>query len=147
MSPFLYHLKFDSEWINATLYRAARTFLGVFVSYVAVDGGLSNVDFRAAWSASLLATILAVGTAMVNLPEITGKGYAKWAAVLIRGVKQFAQTLIAMVPVGVAYLGEVDWSGVLNVAAGSALVSMILGTISILPETQVPKYVAKHLAE
>lgn len=63
------------------------------------------------------------------------KNFLKWLkATAIRTVKTFAETALAMIPVGVR-IDQVDFLDVLAVAAGAALIC-VLSCVPGLPEVQ-----------
>lgn len=61
------------------------------------------------------------------------KSWFKCAAV--RAAKTFAQTLLAAIPMGAAFLGAVNWGLVLSSAALAAIISLAT-SIAGLPEVQ-----------
>lgn len=59
-------------------------------------------------------------------------------AMIIRAVKTFAQTAVALVTVGSA-LSETDWLYILSVSAGSFIVSCLTSVATGLPEAPLEK--------
>ena len=53
----------------------------------------------------------------------------------IRAIKTFAQTFLAMIPMGAAFLGAVNWGMVLSSAALSAILSLAT-SVAGLPEVK-----------
>jgi hypothetical protein len=125
----------DKTFWEATFYRVARTFLTTLLSFVTVAGGINEVNWTPALSASALAGVLSALTALIDLPEAGGKVYPKLVALLIRSGKSFVQALLAFIPTAAVFLTDVDWQQGVKVAAGAALGSLILGLISVLPES------------
>lgn len=54
---------------------------------------------------------------------------------LIRALKTFCQTILAMVPVGIA-INEVSWLAVLGTAALAAVLSLCTSVVTGLPEAE-----------
>ena len=66
---------FTKEFWESALTRAIRTFFQVFVATVGTAYLLSEVDFKAVFSASALAAILSIATSIAtDLPEAPKKG-------------------------------------------------------------------------
>ena len=60
--------------------------------------------------------------------------FARWfKAALIRAVRTFAQAALAVLGTGAVGLLETDWVSVLSVAAGAAVVSLLM-SLAGLPE-------------
>ncbi len=122
-------------WWAAAGQRAARSALVVLIPYV-MTGGISHVDVAVALSAAVLMAILSLLTSLAGLPELDGAGTSWWAAVLVRGIKSFAQAIIALAAPSWVLLSDVPWGVVLDGAAAAAVGSVILGLIGKLPEAQ-----------
>lgn len=54
---------------------------------------------------------------------------------LIRALKTFCQTILAMVPVGIA-INEVSWLAVLGTAALASVLSLCTSVVTGLPEAE-----------
>lgn len=54
---------------------------------------------------------------------------------LIRALKTFCQTILAMVPVGIA-INEVSWLAVIGTAALAAVLSLCTSVVTGLPEVE-----------
>lgn len=56
-----------------------------------------------------------------------------WRAAGIRALRTFAQSLIAVIPVGIA-INEVGWAEALGIAATAAVLSILTSIATKLPE-------------
>lgn len=121
-------------WWAAAGQRAARSALVVLIPYVMTGGGVSHVNLTIAGSAAALMAVLSLATSLAGLPELDGTTTTWWAAVVVRGVKSFAQAVIALAGPSWVLLTDVPWGVVLDGAAAAAVGSIILGLISRLPE-------------
>lgn len=64
---------FTKEWAKATAVRAVKTVAQTAVATIGVSAVMSDVDWMAVGSASLLAGILSVLTSVTGLPEVKRK--------------------------------------------------------------------------
>ena len=62
---------FTKEWMKATAVRAIKTVAQTAVATIGVSAVMSDVNWLAVGSASLLAGILSVLTSVAGLPEVT----------------------------------------------------------------------------
>lgn len=120
-------------WWLAAGTRAARTALTMAVSYVLV-GGVSQIQWLAVSSAAAFGVVTSFLTSLFNLPEMDSTT-SKWEALVSRVLKTFAQSVLAMIPTTAVFLGDVNWVKVVDTSASAALGSLILGLVSVLPET------------
>lgn len=120
---------------TALFWRAAaltvlRTFLAASVPFV--PGLLA--DLAATWQMWLLTTgvtvVLAIANALRGIPSLTDAPW--WEVALQRGLRQFGQFLAAGLA-GAALLTDVDWRSLLLSAAASALSTLVLAAIDVLP--------------
>lgn len=64
------------------------------------------------------------------------KNFKSWlVAAAIRAAKTFAQTLVAAIPMGAAFLGAVNWGMALSSAALAAILS-VATSVAGLPEVK-----------
>lgn len=61
---------FTKEWVKATAVRAVKTVAQTAVATIGVSAVMSDVNWIAVGSASLLAGILSVLTSVTGLPEV-----------------------------------------------------------------------------
>lgn len=64
---------FTKQWAKATTVRAIKTVAQTAVATIGVSAVMSDVNWIAVGSASLLAGILSVLTSVAGLPEVTEK--------------------------------------------------------------------------
>lgn len=128
---------FDRLWWKATGSRAFRTFLSALAGTLMVSGGFATYNWGLGLSTAALTTLLAVATAMLNLPEVDPNAAAvpKWKAVLMRTLKQAGQTFVALIPSTAVFLNDVNWTVIAQVVGASALATALYAVASILPET------------
>ena len=62
---------FTREWLKATAVRAIKTVAQTAVATIGVSAVMSDVNWVAVGSASLLAGVLSVLTSVAGLPEVT----------------------------------------------------------------------------
>lgn len=62
---------FTKEWAKATAVRAVKTVAQTAVATIGISAAMSDVNWLAVGSASLLAGILSVLTSVKGLPEVT----------------------------------------------------------------------------
>ncbi len=62
---------FTKEWAKATAVRAVKTIAQTAVATIGVSAVMSDVNWLAVGSASLLAGVLSVLTSVAGLPEVT----------------------------------------------------------------------------
>lgn len=62
---------FTKEWLKATAVRAIKTVAQTAVATIGVSAAMSDVNWLAVGSASLLAGVLSVLTSVAGLPEVT----------------------------------------------------------------------------
>lgn len=123
-------------WAVEALKRAGWTMLAVAVPYVpfliAVDTSLA--DWVNAFAVVSFAGFFSVLTAAVQLPA--EGSLSPWVAVLLRGVRTFAQSLLAFVTVESVW-GDLSW-GVVVQAVAATVVSLLRSYLMALPEEQRP---------
>lgn len=62
---------FTKQWAKATAVRAVKTIAQTAVATIGVSAVMSDVNWIAVGSASLLAGILSILTSFAGLPEVT----------------------------------------------------------------------------
>ena len=65
---------FTKEWAKATAVRAVKTIAQTAVATIGVSAVMTDVNWLAVGSASLLAGVLSVLTSVAGLPEVTKEG-------------------------------------------------------------------------
>ena len=61
-----------------------------------------------------------------------------WRAILVRAVRTFCQTILAMAAGNFTNLLSIGWQQVLITAAGAAFLSLVMGVVAGLPEVPLP---------
>lgn len=125
----------SASWWRAASARALRTAISALIPLIA-STTLLGVDWALAGSAFALAIIGSYVTSLAGLKELTVEGVSRFRAVVVRVVKQFAQTLVGFIGAS-ALLHEVDWKNALLIAATSAVVTLLQGVLTALPEEEV----------
>lgn len=125
----------SATWWRAASARALRTAISVLIPLIA-STTILGVDWALVGSAFALAIIGSYVTSLAGLKELTTEGVSRLRAIVVRVVKQFAQTLVGFIGAS-ALLHEVDWSNALLIAATSAVVTLLQGVLTALPEEEV----------
>lgn len=82
-----------------------------------------------------LLLIVTVATSLRGIPD---PGTAPWWQILLsRGLRQFGQFVAAGL-VGAVVLADIDWSQLINGAVASALSTIVLAALTLLPSSPVP---------
>lgn len=68
---------FTKKWLKATAVRAIKTVAQTAVATIGVSAVMSDVNWLAVGSASLLAGVLSVLTSVAGLPEVTTESEEK----------------------------------------------------------------------
>lgn len=64
------------------------------------------------------------------------KNFKSWfVAAGVRAIRTFAQTFISLIPMGAAFLGDINWGLILSSAALSAIISIAM-SVKGLPEVK-----------
>lgn len=64
------------------------------------------------------------------------KNFKSWfMAAAVRAARTFAQTFISLIPMGAAFLGDINWGLILSSAALSAIISIAM-SVKGLPEVK-----------
>lgn len=119
-------------WWKAALIRSLRSALVIAVPYIPASytGSLPYLTILLAAGLGFIVTLL---TAIAGLPETDGNGQAWWQAVLSRVVRSVAQGAVAGFGTAVL-LTDVDWVQVANYSLAAGFGSLVLATITHLPE-------------
>lgn len=132
LGPFMDRTAF---WWKSVAFRVGRSVLVVLVGFLATGGGLSGINWTVALSTSAMVAVLAFVSALASLPEDGFKQYGKPVAILLRTLRTLGQTLAATL--GTATLiTDVNWTETLDAAFAAALGTLLLGMVSVLPETE-----------
>lgn len=124
---------FTRSWWKFAGIRAARTSLGMIAPYVGVL--VATGDVMPALTAAVFGAILSLATSLRGLREVTGENIPKWQAILTRAAWSLGQG--ALTGIGTAtLLTDVDWGVVWQTAASATVTAIILGVLSVLPETE-----------
>lgn len=127
-----------TEWIKATGIRALRTFAATLLSAITVGQAFAEISWLNVLSVSGVATVIAILTCIVDLPEVTGDTFlTKAKATAIRVAKTFCEMSISMVTVGQLF-SEIDWLNVVSVSGVAALCTLLM-SLKGLPEADDTK--------
>ena len=84
-------------------------------------------------AASTIALTLIVTVLFSIKGSIDPASNAWWVVLLYRGIRQFAQFAAAAVPVTAVLLTDVDWNDLLLKAAASAVTTICLAALTLIP--------------
>lgn len=108
-----------------------RTVLAGIVPFIpALTANEPNSWAKAGSTVGLL-LIVTVVTSLKGLPDPVGTPW--WQLLASRGLRQFGQFLAAGL-VGAVVLTDVNWTALLTAAAASALSTVILAALTLLPD-------------
>ncbi len=118
------------------LLRTALAALAPFVPALTTDPAGT---WQLAGLTVALAVVVAVGTALRSMPDLTGAPW--WEVAFQRALRQFGQMIVAG-SAGALVLTDVDWRTVLLAALASAVSTLVLAAIDVLPRPVTPVAVA-----
>lgn len=125
---------FTLAFWQAIGWALARTVMAAVVPFLPA----LFADPAGAWLPALLQIIpmmiVAVLTMLGGLPSVDSGPW--WEVALQRAVRQFGQYLLAALPASFL-LSDVDWRSVLLAAASSAVATLVLAALSIIPSAPV----------
>lgn len=120
------------DYLAVTWRALLRTALAALVPFVP---GLINAPEQTLLPALLtigLAVVAAAATALMSIPDLTGES---WGVVAVaKALRQFGQMVVAGIA-GAVILTDVDWPTILYGALASAVSTLILAAIDMLPPT------------
>lgn len=126
---------FSRLWWKDAGTRAARTALVVALPFFPNAATIGGTQWAILASTAGLAGIVSLLTSIAFVPEETsGANMPKWQALAGRVAKSIAQGAVASVGT-VLLFDQVDWGTVLEVGLAAGAGSLLLGLISVLPET------------
>lgn len=126
----------NRAWWRSAGLRALYTAIAIAIPYVAAVQ-LIDVPWLLALSAAAVGALLSIATSLFGLPESEGVDLPWWLAALERVTKTFAQSLAGGLT-GATFLHDVDWSVLLQAAAGAAFISLLRLILSTLPNDPTP---------
>lgn len=121
-------------WIKAAFIRAARTVAESAVSTLTTCVVLSEVNWILLASSSAIAGLGSLLTSLVGLPEVNEITKSKWVAIAIRTIKTVAQHALALISSAI-FISDVDWTMLLSSSVLAALITILMGLSTGLPET------------
>lgn len=130
----IYEIK-SAAWWKAASWRALRTGISVLIPMLAATT-IVELDWALAGSTIGLAVIASYLTSLAGLKEVVGETVPKWVALSVRAVKQFAQTAVGFIGASLL-ITEVDWKSLLALSGSAAVMTVLQGIFTILPETEV----------
>lgn len=132
-------------WWRSAGLRALYTAIAIAIPYIAAVQ-LIDVPWMLALSAAAVGALLSIATSLFGLPESEGVDLPWWLAALERVAKTFAQSLAGGLT-GATFLHDVDWSVLLQAAAGAAFISLLRLILATLPNDPTPVIVMAEGAD
>lgn len=126
--------------IGWALLRTALAGLVPFIPALAADPAGA---WPAAASTVALLLIVTIATSLQGIPDPAAAPW--WQVLLSRGLRQFGQFAGAGL-VGAVLLSDVDWTTLLTGAGASAVSTIILAALTLIPGEQVTGAVTTHAA-
>lgn len=126
----------NRAWWRSAGLRALYTAIAIAIPYIAAVQ-LIDVPWVLALSAAAVGALLSIATSLFGLPESEGVDLPWWLAALERVTKTFAQSLAGGLT-GATFLHDVDWSVLLQAAAGAAFISLLRLILATLPADPSP---------
>jgi len=139
--------------LTATFWRSIgwallRTALAGLVPFLPALLATPAQTWPVAASTVVLLLIVTVATSLRGLPDSGGAAW--WEILLSRGLRQFGQFVAAGL-VGAVVLADVDWPTLLTGAGASALSTVILAALTLIPgehpAAAVVQYITTNVAE
>lgn len=131
---------FTADFWRSIGWALVRTALAGLVPFIPA----LTADPASAWplAASTVGLLLiaAVATSLRGLPDPDAAPW--WQVLASRGLRQFGQFIAAGL-VGAVVWSDVDWSQLLNGATASALSTVVLAALTLLPTGDAPTDVAE----
>lgn len=125
----------SKSWWKASTLRAVYTAISVFLPFFGTDILITEVNWTVAASTVGLAVVVSFLTSLAGLKEVEGGSVPKSLALAVRAIKQFAQTLVAYVG-ATLLITDIDWGNALTFSLTSAIVSLLRGALTHLPEQE-----------
>lgn len=114
------------NWPAGVLDRAVRTALQTLAAYLSAAQLINEVAWLPALSATGFAVVLSLLTSLVGAPSFG----ETWAFQLLeRGVKTFAQTLVAFIATATMF-DQVDWKTGFSAAGLAAVYSVVTSVMT-----------------
>lgn len=131
---------FTASFWRSIGWALVRTALAGLVPFIPA----LTADPASAWPlAASTVGLLLIATVATSLRGLPDPGAAPWWQVLAsRGLRQFGQFVAAGL-VGAVVWSDVDWSQLLNGATASALSTVVLAALTLLPTGDAPLEVAE----
>lgn len=123
-------LLFTGEWWKQTYGALFRTLIAGLAPFLLAYSNGQPQDWRVVASQVGLLLIMAALSSLKGIPVPNGASY--WEVLGARFLRQFAQFLIAGIGTAV-YFTEVPWWAVLVGATTSALSTVLIGSLYLLP--------------
>lgn len=126
---------FTTAFWRSIGWALVRTLLAGLVPFIpALTANPAGAWPLAASTVGLL-LIVTVATSLRGIPDPAAAPW--WQILLSRGLRQFGQFLAAGL-VGAVVLADVDWPSLLNGALASALSTVVLAALTLLPSSPQP---------
>lgn len=135
---------FTGAYWRAIAWALARTALAAITPFIPALAADPRGTLVRAGSVVGVAVVLTVATNLRVLDD-TGTG-PWWAVLLLKGVRQFGQMVAAGLATAVL-LSDVDWHALLTAAATSAVSTIVLNALTLLPGDLQPAPVVNGVAQ
>lgn len=122
----------SASWWKAASWRALRTAVAVLIPLLAATT-IFELDLVLAASTVGLSVVASYLTSLAGLKEVVGDTVPKWVAIGVRAIKQFAQTAVGFIGASLL-VTEVDWLTLLSLSASAAVMTILQGVATALPE-------------
>ncbi|MGC3954645.1 MAG: hypothetical protein QM804_10385 [Propionicimonas sp.] len=123
---------FTTQFWRSIGWALVRTFLAGVIPFIPGLTANPAETWPAAASTIVVLLVVTVATSLRGIPDPDAASW--WQLLLSRGLRQFGQFVAAGL-VGAVVVSDVDWRTLLVGAAASALSTVVLAALTILPSS------------